>query len=99
MCSTRPSASQPRLRHELGHQIRLDRLGAAFRAVAGILDAAERGLDRGEAVVVDRDGADLEAGRDRGRGLQRARIRVGGKPVGQAVGLGDGFVEARRTAA
>jgi hypothetical protein len=57
-------SSQPRLRHELGHQIGLDRFAAAFRAVAGILDAAERGFDRGEAVVVDRDGAGLEGGSD-----------------------------------
>src|ERR1700726_647451 len=38
------SHSHSRLGDELGHQIALDRLGAAFGAVAGVLDAAERHL-------------------------------------------------------
>src|SRR5215469_17832772 len=69
-------ASHPDLRDEFGVEIGLDRLGAAFRAIARILDAAERHLREGEAVMVDRDHAGLDRGADRRRGLGRARIGV-----------------------
>ena len=90
--------SHPDLRDEFRVEIRLDRLGAAFGAVAGILHAAERHFRQRERDVIDRDHAALDRGADRGRGLRRSGEGVGRKPVGKAIGLADraGKIRERR---
>jgi hypothetical protein len=84
----------PRLRYELRVEIRLDRIGAAFGAVARVFHAAERNLGQREADVVDGHHACLDFGGDRIGRLRRARERVGGEAERQAVRLGHGIVEA-----
>src|SRR6185295_14235384 len=75
----RRSRLETGLRHELRVEVGLDRLAAALRAIARILDAAERHLGNAEADVVDRHHPRLDLRGDRVRGLRRLRPRVCGE--------------------
>src|SRR6188508_1785772 len=69
-----------RLRDELLVHVDLEALDAAFVAVTGVLDAAERRLGRRDGDRVHADHAGLERITDRGGGLRRRREGVSRKP-------------------
>src|SRR5690242_8216135 len=76
--SSPAGVSEPSLADELHVEIGLDCLRPALRSVARILDAAEWDLRQREAMMIDRNHAGLDRGGDRGSGLGRARVGVGG---------------------
>jgi hypothetical protein len=71
---------------ERGDQVGLDGFGAAFGAVAAVLDPAEGDLGQADAHLVDADHAGLDPGAHGVGGGGRAGEGVGGQPVGKAGG-------------
>src|SRR5258708_29934084 len=85
--------SETGLSDEFGVEVSLDRLQAAFRAVAGILHTSERHLRQRETMVVDRDHPTLYCRRDRVRCLGRAGIGIGCEAVRQPICLRYNLIE------
>src|SRR3954468_24004317 len=81
------------LRDELGDQIGAETLDAAFAAMAGFLDAAERRLWRRDGDRIDADHAGLQRVADGGRGRARRGEGIGRKTELQRVGALDHLVE------
>ena len=72
-------------------------IGAALGAIAAVLDAAERHFRQGDAVMVDRQHANLNARRQRVHRLERRRIGIGRQTVIQAIGLGHHLIDGGET--
>src|SRR5262245_38949663 len=70
------------LRNEFGIEIGAKPLNAAFAAVAGFFDAAERRLRSRDGNRVDAHHARLHGFADGGRGRVRSREGIGSEPVG-----------------